>query len=80
MVFVIETDIVDIFLFFTGHNALKDVAIQCLMEIALLKVDIGGTVDDTNKMKTKILDLYFKFISKASESILPFNINLAYER
>jgi len=30
-------------------------------------------------MKSKILDLYFKFISKVSETILPFNINLAFE-
>jgi len=65
--FIIDTDIVDIFLFFVVSTDFKEHAINCLTEIALLKIDSQMTPEETFKMKNKILDLFFKFISKISE-------------
>ncbi|EGR34521.1 hypothetical protein IMG5_008700, partial [Ichthyophthirius multifiliis] len=78
--FIIDTDIVDIFLLFVEQQDFKDISIKCLTEIVLLKIEQGQSAQDTIKMKEKMLDLYFKFIRKVSEYILPFNISLAFER
>lgn len=80
MCFVIDTDLVDIFLYFVVHTDLKEISLSCLTEVALLKIDFNSPPEDIYKMKNKILDLFFKFITKISETILPPSINLSEER
>ncbi len=41
--FIIDTDIIDIFLYFMEQSNLKEISIKCLTEIVSLKVDLGST-------------------------------------
>ncbi|KAL4493983.1 hypothetical protein ABPG72_022000 [Tetrahymena utriculariae] len=78
--FIIDTDMADIFLFFVVQTDFKEIAIKCLTEIILLKLDICQNNNEILKMKNKILDVYFKFITKISEQILPYNVSLQFQR